>query len=149
MIFIPKHIKEDPIKRWELPDNIFFAAWACHILAFAFLEKYKDMDFKPYWIKPKEWYTWNHIFVSNGKVVFDYKWFTNKYDYINNLESFMKSVFYEWDYEIIEIPKRILISEEESKKYDWLWLREPNQFLHNALPRAEKYLNIFPKYSES
>jgi hypothetical protein len=36
----------------------------------------------------------------------------------------------------------VLISEPESKKMG-LWLWEPNQFLHNALPRAEKYLANF------
>ena len=55
----------------------------------------------------------------------------------------MRSIFYEWSYELVTLPKNVLISEEESKTYDGLWLREPSQFLYNALPRAEKYLEKF------
>jgi hypothetical protein len=32
--------KRDPAKRWAFPDRVFFAAGACHMLAYAFLERY-------------------------------------------------------------------------------------------------------------
>ena len=32
--------KRDPQLRWELPDPVFFACGACHILSYAFLERY-------------------------------------------------------------------------------------------------------------
>ena len=44
--------KRDPVLRWNLPDRIFFACGACHILAHAFLEKYGDPAFKALWIRP-------------------------------------------------------------------------------------------------
>ena len=42
----------------------------------------------------------------------------------------------------------VLVSEARSRTYDGLWLREPGQFLHNALPRAEAYLARFPAPSD-
>jgi hypothetical protein len=31
-------VKQDPVRRWSLPDRVFFACGACHILAYAFLK---------------------------------------------------------------------------------------------------------------
>ena len=45
MIFVTQEIKQNPEKRWALPDEVFFAAGACHILAFSFLEKYSEKNF--------------------------------------------------------------------------------------------------------
>ena len=41
---------------------------------------------------------------------------------------------------MVELPHDVLISEAKSRSYDGLWLREPKQFLHDAMPRAERYL---------
>src|SRR5262249_51250149 len=38
-----KCAKRDPIKRWALPDRVFFACGACHILAYAFLRTYPEI----------------------------------------------------------------------------------------------------------
>jgi hypothetical protein len=46
-----------------------------------------------------------------------------------------------WAAEEIPLPPHVLVSEGESRRFDGLWLREPGQFLHNALPRAEAFLD--------
>ena len=48
-----------------------------------------------------------------------------------------------WNATLIELPPDVLISEAKSRTYDGLWLREPKQFLHDAMPRAERYLARF------
>ena len=72
MYIIDGAIKDDPARRWALPDRVFFACGACHILAFAFLERYPRAGFKPIWMKPRAGYTGNHVFVTNGATAFDY-----------------------------------------------------------------------------
>src|SRR6266852_3184661 len=62
MYIIDKSVKNDPVRRWALPDRVFFACGACHILAFAFLEKHPHSRFRPVWIKPLNGHTGNHIF---------------------------------------------------------------------------------------
>jgi hypothetical protein len=37
----------------------------------------------------------------------------------------------------------VLISEAKSRTYDGLWLRQPDQFLYDALPRAYRFLDRF------
>ncbi|MBC86730.1 MAG: hypothetical protein CL677_06075 [Bdellovibrionaceae bacterium] len=143
MIFITDEVKNDPIERWNLPDEVFFAAGACHILAYAFLQKYADKNFKAIWIKPAKGYRGNHIFVTDGNTVFDFEGVSSYETYIEQIEAKLTSIFYQWNYELIEIDEHILISEQESKKIEGLWLRQPDQFLHNALPRANTYLQMF------
>ena len=140
MIFIPSEVKNDPVKRWNLPDKVFFAAGACHILAYAFLQKFPDNQFKPYWIKPGRGFRGNHIFVSDGETAFDYRGLTPENELLKNLTQEMVERFPGWNYELVEITEEALISERLSRTYKGLWLREPNQYLHNALPRAEAYL---------
>jgi hypothetical protein len=48
-----------------------------------------------------------------------------------------------WSYSLVELPPDVLISEAKSRTYDGLWLRGPEQFLHDALPRAHAFLDRF------
>ena len=49
-----------------------------------------------------------------------------------------------WGCSLVELPADVLISEARSRTYDGLWLRGPEQFLHDALPRARAFLDRFP-----
>ncbi len=64
-------IKENPGKRWNLPDRIFFGHGACHILAGVYLRSLSS-EFYAIWIKPTSALTGNHIFVTNGENTFDF-----------------------------------------------------------------------------
>src|SRR5215470_7959431 len=64
--------KRNPTINWALPDRVFFACGACHILAYAFLKAYPDSEFTPVWICPAKGYTGNHILVVHDQLAFDY-----------------------------------------------------------------------------
>ena len=49
-----------------------------------------------------------------------------------------------WDATEVELPMEVLVSEARSRTYDGLWLREPMQFLHDALRRARAFVDRFP-----
>jgi hypothetical protein len=49
-----------------------------------------------------------------------------------------------WDAELIELPTEVLVSESKSRMYEGLWLREPWQYLYDAMPRAQRYVQRFP-----
>jgi hypothetical protein len=42
-----KVAKGDLGGRWALPDRVFFACGACHVLAYAVIERYPDHGFRP------------------------------------------------------------------------------------------------------
>ncbi len=138
-----KGAKKDQVKRWALPDKVFFACGACHILAHIFLERYPDRGFKPIWIKPKDGYTGNHIVVASGNTVFDYHGYSKWDRYWKHTVIRANQWWPGWDANTIVLPKNVLISEKKSKKYAGLWLREPSQFLNDPIPRAKNYLHRF------
>ncbi|PTM40379.1 hypothetical protein [Bosea sp. 124] len=136
-------IKSNPEKRWNLPERVFFACGACHILAHAFLETYPDRGFRAVWIRPAEGFSGNHVFVSDGCAAFDYHGYRNEAALLAHQWAKGRRWWPEWDATLIPLPQEVLVSEAKSKIYDGLWLREPNQFLHDAMPRARAFLARF------
>lgn len=133
--------KEDPVKRWNLPDRVFFACGACHILAWAFLQRYETAGMKIEWIKPDPGFTGNHVFVTLGERVFDYHGVSDREQFLEHTYKRARQWWPGWQAGIIELPKQVLVSEKLSRSHDGLWLREPGQYLHNALPRAHDFLD--------
>jgi hypothetical protein len=135
-------IKQNPEKRWALPDRVFFACGACHILAYAFLRRFPERDFRALWIKPGQGFKGNHIIATNDQgVAFDYHGFSRLDQLIAHMQAKANRWWPGWNATLIELPPDVLISEAKSRSYEGLWLREPKQFLHDAMPRAERYLD--------
>ena len=127
-------------KRCALPDRVFFACGACHILAHVFLEKYALSDVKIIWIKPNLNHTGNHIFVSFRDIVFDFHGYSDKKTYLSHYWKRAKQLYPDWNASLVEIMPESLIVEGPSKRYEGLYLRAPHQFFCNPIPRAENYL---------
>jgi len=144
MYRVPRRIKQDPERRWALPDRVFFACGACHILAYAFLQRFPKQGFRALWIKPGEGFTGNHIVVANEDgCAFDYHGFSRFDRLMAHMQRKAERWWPGWNCTLIELPPDVLISNPKSRTYDGLWLREPLQFLHDAMPRAERYLDRF------
>lgn len=133
----------DLAKRWALPDRVFFACGACHILAYAFLTRYDGWDARAVWIKPNAGHTGNHVVVSFGDTVFDYHGYSKREDYLDHYWKRAIQAFPNWNASLVELPTDVLISESKSRTYDGLWLRQPDQYYRNALPRAHEFLARF------
>ena len=144
MYVIAKGIKHDPVRRWALPDRVFFACGACHILAHAFLDRYPNSGFEPVWIKPAGGFTGNHIVAVRGNEAFDYHGYSGWDALLGHMATKANRWWPGWRAELVELPRDVLISEMKSRRYDGLWLREPEQFLHDAMPRAQRFLDRFP-----
>ncbi|MCJ2071121.1 hypothetical protein MKK75_20390 [Methylobacterium sp. J-030] len=135
--------KRDLLKRWNLPDRVFFACGACYILAHAFLERYGRPDMTVLWFKPAPGFTGNHIVVATEAWVFDYHGYSARERYIAHSFARARHWWPGWEAELIALPPDVLVSEERSRCHAGLWLREPGQFLHDALPRARRYRDRF------
>ena len=143
-MFFPKtNVKHDPVLRWHRPGRHFFANGACQVLAYAFLEKYPDLEFGARWIKPAPAFAGNHIYVTDGVVAFDYHGLTTEERLLALAFRRARRFFPDWDATLIDLPAEVLISETRSREHDGLWLREPNQFLHDAMPRARAFVHRF------
>lgn len=136
--------KQDPEMRWALPDRVFFACGACHILTYAFLERYRTPETTALWLKPDPGFTGNHIVVATDSWVFDYHGYSMRQRFLDHTKQKANRWWPGWNATLIELPRDVLISEAKSRTYDGLWLREPGQFLHDALPRAQAFLDRHP-----
>lgn len=65
-------IKRDPVRRWALPDRVFFGHGACHILAGVYLEDALLAGYAAERIVPADGLPGNHIYVTDGTIAFDY-----------------------------------------------------------------------------
>lgn len=71
-------VKADPVRRWALPDRVFFGYGACHILAGVFLAEEPVPGFFAERIIPGDGFAGNHIFVTNGRIAFDHHGYSNR-----------------------------------------------------------------------
>jgi hypothetical protein len=140
----PGYSKDDLKQRWALPDRVFFACGACHILAYAFIERYRPAAAKAMWIRPQPGFWGNHIFVATEDWAFDYHGYSQLQALLDHTWKRARHFWPGWDATLVELPVDVLVSEAKSRTFAGLWLREPGQFLHDALPRARAYLNRFP-----
>lgn len=140
----PPGTKSDPEKRWALTERVFFACGACHILAYAFLEAYPDAGYGAVWIKPTTGFTGNHIVAVRDGRAFDYHGHSSWPALLAHTTAKANRWWPGWTETLVPLPKDVLVSEPRSRTYDGLWLREPGQFLHDALPRARAFLARFP-----
>jgi hypothetical protein len=136
--------KADPVKRWALPDRVFFACGACHVLAYAFLKRYGTPSMRAVWIKPDAGFVGNHIVVDGGEWVFDYHGYSCRARFLEHTFRRARHYWPGWTCQLVDLPAKVLISEKLSRQYEGLWLREPGQFLQDALPRASAFLQRFP-----
>ena len=135
--------KRDPVRRWALPERVFFACGACQVLAYAFLRKFPEAGFGAWWIRPRAGFTGNHIVVRRGEVVFDYHGYSDWAGFREHTWRRARQWWPGWDATVVPVPLEVLVCAPLSRTYDGLWLREPRHFLHDALPRAERYLARF------
>jgi hypothetical protein len=143
MYFPKTNVKSDPVRRWQRPDRHFFANGACHILAFAFLERHARFGFHARWIRPASGFSGNHIYVTNDRIAFDYHGLAEERRLLALVHRRAGRFFPGWDATLVDLPADALVSEKRSREFDGLWLREPRQFLHDALPRARAFLDRF------
>ena len=132
MIFRTQKQKHDLAGSWSRPDRPFFASGACHVLAAAFLEAYPNADYHPFLILPNPGLRGSHVFVSDGKIAFDYHGFS-KYDhYLSHFFTKIRRFFPRWHGQVIRLTESpIGVSFCEAHH-----CRLPSQYLHNPLPRA-------------
>ena len=135
--------KHDPHLRWELPDRVFFACGACHILAYAFLQQHQDKSLRAIWLKPDAGFTGNHVYVAGTDWIFDYHGYSEPNRFHEHTRRKARRWWLGWEATLIELPQNVLVSEAASKTYDGLWLCEPQQFPHDALPRAHANVRRF------
>jgi hypothetical protein len=145
MYLLEPGIKGNAVRQWALPDRVFFASGACHILAYAFLNTYPEAGFVAVGIRPARGFPGNHIVVVRDDTAFDYHGYSSWRRLLDHTRAKANRWWPGWSADLVHVPKEVLISEAKSREIEGLWLREPKQYLHDAMPRARQFLARFPR----
>ncbi|MBX2869557.1 MAG: hypothetical protein KTR18_12820 [Acidiferrobacterales bacterium] len=137
MYVLKPGIKKHPDLRWALPDRIFYGHGACHILAGVFLQRYPESRYWAIWIKPRENYHGNHIFVTNGKIAFDYHGYSVLERLLIHHKKCWSSRFTGWSADIMRVDFPLLDTAELNSRN----MRGPNQYFGDVIDRTNRYLD--------
>lgn len=135
----PPGIKNQPIRRWNQTDRVFFGHVACHILAGICLSKPENVAFRAIWIKPQDGLPGSHIFCMNKELAFDYHGYSNPEALYNHHAKGWRTIHSEWN-ATLEVVEFDLLSTHELNQRK---MRGPCQYHNDPIPRAHKFIERF------
>lgn len=130
-------IKSDPVRRWALPDRIFFGHGACAILAGVYLRDPPLPGFFAERILPAEGFAGNHIYVTDRIVAFDYHGYSLRTRLLlHHTNGWARRYSEVWSCRVERVDFDLL----EDKALNQNRILGPAQYLHDPIPRAEALL---------
>lgn len=137
-MYILKHgIKKDPVRRWALPDRIFFGYGACHILAGIFLRDRCDDRLNAEWIVPDPGFAGTHIYVTDGEVAFDYHGYSSRERLLAHHSKGWSRHRPGWGCTIEPVDFDLLDTRDLNQRK----MLGPDQYLYDAIPRAQRFVD--------
>ena len=129
--------RADQMLAWQRSDKAFFAAGACHILAWTFLETYPSAGFYPVGLRRVGQAHVGHAYVADGTWAFDHDGWTLE----EELLRVTRRAHARLDPEI-EIERLVVGTDLEAfcERHN---SRTPSQFVLDPRPRALRYLTGF------
>lgn len=118
--------REDPWLAWWRPDRAFFAAGACHILAYTFAAARRDM--RPLGLRARGAAGPTHVIASDGAWAFDHRGWTPLAELVRR----------SGDVRAVALPERLEAFCAAHRH------RLPSQFPIDPRPRALAYIARFP-----
>jgi hypothetical protein len=131
--------KVDKFLAWKRDDISFFAAGACHILAFMFMElHYNEEKYTIIGIKAINDKYVHHVYVTDGIWAFDYAGWTLEDDLLKVTKKANLEINKDWDYE------KFFIKEDLETVCKKQFHRPPSYFPYLPWERAYNYIKKFP-----
>jgi hypothetical protein len=129
-------IKLDHIRRWALPDRVFFGHGACHILAAVYLGEAPLPGFHAERIIPHDGVPGGHMYVTDGLLAFDYHGYSLLRNLLAHHGRCWATDYPGWacDIEPVDFP---LLGANALNARKMLG---PDQYLHDAIPRARAFI---------
>jgi hypothetical protein len=131
--------RADQLLSWRRNDKSFFAAGACHILAWVFLScEDRAASFSPVGLRQVGEEYMNHVYVSDGRWAFDYGGWTREDELLTVTSAAHADATPGAVIEQLTLPKDLEQFCAESNH------RLPSQFAFDPVPRARAYIARFP-----
>ncbi len=129
-------IKRDPMRRWALPDRVFFGHGACHILAGAYLARPPLPGFRAERIVPRDDLAGNHIYLTDGDIAFDYHGYSVRRRLLDHHRKGWSGRYPGWDCAIEEVDFDLLCTAALNGRK----MLGPDQYLFDPVPRAHRFI---------
>lgn len=130
------NIKKNPEKRWNQSDRIFFGFGACHILAGVFLEDAPVAGFHGEWIVPTDEFGGNHMYVTNGRIAFDFHGYFPRKKLLARYWRGHQNRYAGWDAKVVKIDFSLLDTAELNRRKHL----GPDQYFGDPIPRAKQFI---------
>lgn len=129
-------LKRHPEKRWKRPDRIFFGFGACHILAGCWLEAEPLSGFWPERILPPDGTPGSHIYVTDGRLVFDCRGYSLRRNFLRHYWHGWQAQYPGWqaDIRLVDFPLLSTVALNRHRMFG------PDQYFGDAAARARRYL---------
>jgi hypothetical protein len=128
----------DQLLSWQRNDKAFFAAGACHILAWAFLrDERRALGFSPAGLRPVGARHVHHVYVCDGRWAFDHDGRTREDELLTVTRAAHQQVNPGETIEQVALPDDL--EQYCAENYS----RLPSQYAFDPLPRANAYLERF------
>jgi hypothetical protein len=137
MYILKAGIKTDPVRRWALPDRIFFGHVACAILAGVYLRDPPLPGFFAERCVPAEGFAGHHIYVTDGIAVFDHHGYSLRTRLLRHHTNGWAGQYPEgWSGHVERADLDLL----DGTALNQNRMFGPAQYLHDPIPRAEAFL---------
>ena len=116
--------------------KIFSQPVLCHILAFVFQNKFREIGFRAFHIVPASGLRGSHVFVSNGSIAFDWQGLRPEQALIEEYFASFKNHNADWDAQV-----RLIKDDETCESFCKAHQhRLPEQFYQDPRPRALSFI---------
>lgn len=136
MYWLSGKIKRDPIRRWALPDRIFFGRGACHILAGCYLDQGIGPHFYAEHIVPDPGFAGSHIFVTDGRISFDFHGYALRDRLLAHHWRGWQARYPNWSGQVARVTFDLL----DTASLNARKMLGPDQYHGDVLARAQTYL---------
>ena len=126
--------KADLEASWLRPDQDFFSAGACHILAGAFLEAHPGSEFASYLLQPARGFRGGHVLVIGDELTFDWLGYQPRGDRLTRFEQERRTAMPGWHGSMVPIADPL----------SWTFCRQfhhrhPTQYPYDVMERARRF----------
>lgn len=128
----------DQLLAWNRSDQAFFAAGACHVLAWVAVEQHAPAGFGMVGLRQLGEPYVSHVIISNGRWAFDHDGWTPLPELLRATAEYEPDPA--WELLPITSTLRQFCADHRS--------RMPEQYAHDPLPRARRYLQERPRPPE-
>jgi hypothetical protein len=133
--------RADQLLSWRRNDKSFFAAGACHILAWVFLScEDRAAGFSPVGLRQVGEEYMNHVYVSDGRWAFDHDGWTREDELLAVTRAARA------DATPGAVVERLALLKDLEQFCAECNYRLPSQFAYDAVPRARAYIARFPPH---